>query len=1623
MVTSVHDILDELYASSTDERDKGDKFERLMAAYLRTDVTWSDRFSDVWLWSDWSGRHGKPDTGIDLVAREREGGGLTAIQCKFYHPTHTLQKSDIDSFFTASGKESFSGRMIVSTTDKWSRHAEDALVGQHVPVTRLRVQDLDESSIDWSQFSLRVPEVMQRKDKKVLRPHQSLALGRVREGFQARARGKLIMACGTGKTLTSLRIVEDLVPAGGSVLFLVPSISLLSQTLKEWTAEAEVSLRPFAVCSDTKVGKRTDSEDIAPYDLVFPATTDAAKLYGCITGGEAAEKITVIFSTYQSILVVAEAQQRGLPGFDLIICDEAHRTTGVTLGGEPGESNFVRVHDQSFIKGAKRLYMTATPRIYDDSSKSQASEGSVVLASMDDETFYGPEFHRLGFGEAVSKGLLTDYKVLVLAVDEQAVSATFQAQLADEHSELRIDDAAKIVGCWNGLAKRGEVESGFGDDTRPMSRAVAFSRSIKDSEKFAELFTTIVDQYVDSHDLTNGDEDDAATTPEHLLRCEARHVDGTFNVLRRNEMLDWLKAPSGPDTCRILSNARCLSEGVDVPALDAVIFLNPRNSVVDVVQSVGRVMRRAPGKRYGYVILPIGIPAELSPEQALADNQKYKVVWQVLQALRAHDERFNAMVNQIELNKAKTDKLQVIGVGGFDDEPDSTTRGVQGTLDFPGIGEWRDALYVKIVQKVGDRRYWEDWAKDVSIIAERHTTRIKALLADPSLHVEGTFNEFLRGLRANLNDGITREDAIDMLSQHLITKPVFDALFEGYSFAEHNPVSQVMQGMLDALDEQNLDRETETLEKFYDSVRVRAEGIDNVEGKQKIITELYEKFFKIAFPRAAESLGIVYTPVEIVDFIIRSVESVLSAEFGVSLSDNGVHILDPFTGTGTFITRLLQSGLIRPEDLLHKYTNELHANEILLLAYYIAAINIEATYHGTTGTDYVPFNGIVLTDTFQMTEDDDTMDEVIFPQNNDRVAHQKDLEIRVIIGNPPYSAGQTSQNDANQNQKYPTLDSSIARTYAARSTAINKNSLYDSYIRAIRWASNRITASAHGGVICYVSNGGYIDSNTADGLRKTLAEEFHSIYCFNLRGNTRTSGEQARREGGQIFGSGSRATVAILLLVRKPEPFANSKIFYCEIDDYVTRGKKLQIVADSALDTIEWQQIIPNAAGDWINQRNTAFGAFTPIGVKTSAGEKKPLTVFGVYSAGLQSNRDAWVYNYSHHELRANVKRMIGFYDTQVDDFKDMCRRESISDAKAHVDDFIDLDPSKISWSRSLKGFLAKRNRVDFRSEGLVVGTYRPFSKQHLYFDRHLNHERSQMPKIFPTPEHHNFGFYYVGAGSAVPFSVLMIDSLPDLHVTGAGSGGQFFPRYTYEQSTDELDLFNDGTADAYRRLDNITDEILIDYRDTYGPPIGKDDIFYYVYALLHSLDYRIEFAADLRKMLPRIPKVPTVQDFAAFAEAGQKLADLHLGYESVELYPLAEITKHGAGATGGDFYRVQKMTFGKTGRVPDRSTIIYNSNITLTGIPSEAYDYTLGSRSAIEWIMERYQVKTDKASGIVNDPNDWATETSDPRYILDLLKRTVTVSVETMKILKDLPSLKLTSPALNNETYFPKRP
>lgn len=1567
---SIHDVLDELRDASFDERHKGDLFEALTKKFLEIDPFYGSYFDKVWLYGDWATetKISKQDTGIDLVARIAETGEIAAIQCKFYAEGAYLDKKEIDSFFTASGKEPFRERYIFSTTDNWSKNASDAVEGQQIPTTIIRVQDLDESGIDWSGFSLENVSNIGLLKKKTPFPHQLEAIEAAKAHFASADRGKMIMACGTGKTFTSLQIVQEMTPKGGTVLFLVPSLALLSQTLKEWKRESSVDFRAYAVCSDTKLSKQASTEDTRVADLAYPSTTNVEKLASHFHKGTEAE-LTVIFSTYQSIEVVAAAQKKGLPEFDLIICDEAHRTTGVTLAGED-ESNFVRVHDKDFIKGSKRLYMTATPRIYAEASKAKAEEASAVLASMDNEEQFGQEFHRLNFGNAVSRGLLSDYKVLVLTVSETQVSKSLQKILTDG-DELKLQDAIKIVGCYNGLRKRSTNPDDFLVDKTPMRTAVAFSRSIKDSKRIADLFGTVTKALNDEAKEKDG------------LIAEADHVDGTFNVMARNERLDWLKDTKTENTVRVLSNARCLSEGVDVPALDAVLFLNPRDSQVDVVQSVGRVMRKAEGKQYGYVILPIAVPAGKSAEEALADNKNYKVVWQVLQALRAHDERFDALVNKIDLTGDTGGVIEIIdaspGSGEGDWEGDSKPKdnGQMPLFEFD-FTDWKDAILAKIVHKVGERTYWENWAKDVAEIAKNHISRISHIVSQPDSHSAVEFSHFIQGLHDNINPAITQSDAIEMLAQHLITKPVFDALFEGFEFTEKNPVSLAMQRMIIALEDSAINKEDETLDDFYQSVRLRVSGITDAAAKQRIIKDLYERFFKLAFSESAERLGIVYTPNEIVDFVNASADFALKKHFGKSLSSNNVHILDPFTGTGTFLVRLMQSGLISRDDIVRKYRAEMHANELVLLAYYVGAINIEQTFHAITNSPYESFQGIVLTDTFQMSESDDK-DELpgfeVFVENNERVIAQKSQKVQVILGNPPYSGGQSSANDNNANLKYPTLDARISETYAARSVAQNKNKLYDSYYRALRWASDRIKDD---GIVAFVTNNGFVDSNTASGVRLALADEFTSIYVLNLRGNSLSAGESAKREGGNVFDI--RVGVAITILVKDGKGSHRGEINYFETPDFQKKQEKLDFLTTTGhIGNITWGSIKPNDNGDWINQRSVDFEEFVSLGSKDKV-RRDEVRIFANYSRGLESGRDAWVYNFSADSLAQNVARIAENYNAEVE--------RSLSDKPSldSVSSWVDPDPRKVSWSRSLRNSLLKGKKASVDLGRIRPAVYRAFTKQNLYFDDLLNHERSQMPKFFPDNGERNFGFYITGLGALKDFSVLMIDEIPDVNLWGS-EGGQFFPRYSFDsQDAQESLLFSSSGAQ-----DNITSDAIRLFSRKLGHEFTSDELFFYTYGILNSREYQTSFQSDLKRVMPRIP---ILKNWKEFYELGFALSKLHLGYESVEKYALTLI---GQAPSGGKF---EKLKFARNEKEIDKSTILIAGSFGVSGIPEEAFDFKLGSKSVIELLMDRYQLKVEKDSGIVNDPN----EKFDAEDMADLISRMVTVCVETEKLRNSVP-------------------
>ncbi len=1411
---------------------------------------------------------------------------------------------------------------------------------------------------------------------------------------------------------------------GGGVLFLAPSIALVGQTLKEWSAQAEKPIHGICICSDPKVSQKVSEDDSigeSVIDLALPASTSYSEIEKQIRIARFNQKLTggllVVFSTYQSIEVVHEVQKRLSDElvFDICICDEAHRTTGVTRKDEDA-SAFVKIHDAEYIKAKKRLYMTATPRLYSAENQKKAAESEAMVWSMDDPATYGEEIYRIGFGEAVKRGLLSDYKVLVLTLNEDEMSTALQNEIALRKPEIPTDDSLKLIGCINALSKitkdselLNEVDPGL------MHNAIAFCQNIKISEKTRDMMTICRDAYYQT--LTEEER-------SRIVSIEARHIDGGMGSLKRSEDLQWLKdVDRESNQCRILMNVRCLSEGVDVPSLDAVLFLSARNSQIDVVQSVGRVMRRAEGKKYGYIIIPVVIPSGVEPEKALDDNKRFAVVWTVLQALRAHDDRFNAIVNKIELNKKRPSQILVGGVASIHDT-DAGDNGMSDAFRSKGakqlmlqFGELQNAVYAKLVKKVGDRRYWEQWAKDVAEIAERHICQIKKLISVEDSQSRKSFDKYLKGLRRNINPSVTEDDAVEMLAQHFITQPVFEALFEGYSFVDNNAMSKSMKGMVKILNEQTPKEDNEKLERFYESVRERAKDIDNADGKQKIIIELYDKFFKTAFPKTVEKLGIVYTPVEVVDFIINSVEDVMQKEFGRSLSDENVHILDPFTGTGTFIVRLLQSGIIKPEDMARKYKNELHACEIVLLAYYIASINIENTYHDFIAeqvrkqnqtaekeTDdygyeiqnaaeeepafeakvaYDPFEGICLTDTFQMGEDNNELLEEVFPQNSRRVNKLKKTPITVIVGNPPYSVGQNSANDNAQNEHYQFLEERIAETYAAGTNATNKNSLYDSYIKAFRWSTDRI--GANNGIIGFITNSGWLISNAAEGFRKCLETEFSKIYVFDLRGAIRgKSGEAAKREGQNVFDI--MTGVAITILVKEKGYTGKAKVMYKPIDDYLKRDDKLKLCTEyrSVLDRkFKATTLVPDEHGGWLRKKSNRFSSFIPLG-----GEEK--AYFNISSSGVKTNRDLWVYSFNRRQLEDRISVAVDFFNSEAIRLADIVTPKS---TQQYLMEKLNNNPALFSWDYPSRTRISKGQRIKYNLNSIVESMYRPFCKENLYFSRDLINTIAQNEKLYPYNEK-NLTICCSGISGTKDHSCLISDLVTDLHFDG---DTKCYPLYWYKEiSLSQLDLFS-GEGIKYERKDGITDFIFYQAQQKYGPRVTKEDIFYYVYGILHSKSYIEKFADDLKMQLPRLPLVSEPQKFWDFSKAGRMLADLHLNYENVPAYPDVIVE----GDKGN--YIVTKMRNPKNGQ---KDTIIYNEDITIKNIPVKAYEYVVNGKSAIAWIMERYQDKTDKDSQIRNNPNDWGIEHGNSRYILDLLLSVINVSCQTVDIINSLPEV-----------------
>ncbi|PDX50359.1 restriction endonuclease [Helicobacter pylori] len=1594
---SAYELIKQKLHAIPNLRHKGSLFEKISKQFLQEHDS-ANEYESIDLWYDWELRGKERDKGIDIVIQTTSKEYI-AVQCKFHQ--NSVSYNDISPFLaqllSGVGEVRFKKGIIISTSNLTSE-ALKAIeqirsTGMGIDIDEITEEDFIYSRIDWEKFDpTKTEDEIPLAIRKKPRTHQTEAINATKEYFSdpKNARGKLIMACGTGKTYTSLKIMEALDPK--ITLFLAPSIALLSQTFREYAQEKSEPFYASIVCSDDKTGqsKNEDNDDIKFSELPIKPSTRLKDILSVRKKAQKENKRFIIFSTYQSALRIKEAQEAGLNGIDLIICDEAHRTVGAMYSSnERDDKNaFTLCHSDENIKATKRLYMTATPKVYSESSKAKAKESDNVIYSMDDEETFGEEIYTLNFERAIALDLLTDYKVIILAVRKENLSGVTNSvnkrisQLKAKGTKLdkkliNNEFVCKIVGTHKGLAKQDLIaldDENKEDndlknkaDTFVSQRAISFCKSIQTSKNIKDSFETIMECY----------DEELKKKSFKNLKISIDHVDGTMNCKDRLEKLEKLNQFE-PNTCKVLSNARCLSEGVDVPALDSVIFFDGKSAMVDIIQAVGRVMRKAKRKKRGYIILPIALEeSEIKNLDEAVKNTNFQNIWKVLKALRSHD---SSLVDEATFRE----KIKIFGSDDTknpDDEEElqkdkteqSDPKQAQKTLfDAILLQDLANAVYNVMPTKLGDRNYWENFAKKTGNIAKTLNERLKELFGkNPEI-----FDNFLTSLRGNIHQNIKEEEALDMIISHIITKPIFDAIF-GDNI--QNPIAKALDKMVLELSNLGLEGETKDLKNLYESVKTEAARAKSQKSQQELIKNLYNTFFKEAFRKQSEKLGIVYTPIEVVDFILRATNGILKKHFNTDFNDKNITIFDPFTGTGSFIARLLskESDFISDEALKEKFQKGLFAFDIVLLSYYIALINITQAAQNRDSS-LKNFKNIALTDSLDYLEEKSTKGvipgfEYLFAdlkENKEIKTTLADQKIQVIIGNPPYSSGAKSENDNNQNLTHPKLEKRVYEKYGKNSTAKVGATTRDTLIHSIRMASDLLKDK---GVLGFVVNGSFIDSKSADGFRKCVAKDFSHLYALNLRGNQRTSGEVSRKEGGKIFDSGSRATVAVIFFV-KDKSVQNSAIHYYEVEDYLKREAKLNLLANfENLDSVPFREITPNDKGDWINQRNDDFEKLIPL--KRDKKLKIFDTIFDLNSNGVVSGRDSWVYNFSQKTLMQSVQNCIDTYNADLKRFNEVFREAfkqrtkgiKPADRYKHLNSQeITTDKTKIAWTDGLKNKLIKNEILpESGMERIRLALYRPFNKQCLYWDKDLIHRQSQLPKIFPDKSARNV-VINTGVGNGKVFSALISSEIPCI---------QAYPLYYYDDLGNRHDAISGYALNLFRRH----------YQDN---SIVEEEIFYYIYAIFHHKGYLEKYKNSLAKEAPRIA---LSEDFKELSILGKELAELHLNYESGEMHTSVKyITLMNAGMEG--YYDVVKMT--KKG---DR--IIYNNHITITQIPKKAFDYVVNGKSAIDWVIERYSITTDKDSLIENNPNHYAGG----KYIFELLCRVITLSVKSVDLIEKI--------------------
>ena len=1309
------------------------------------------------------------------------------------------------------------------------------------------------------------------------------------------------------------------------------------QSMREWSDNANRPHRYLLVCSD-----KTTRDDASSAELPIPPTTNPAELSREL--GKRSDRLTVIFSTYHSLPSVKRAM-RGRE-FDLVFADEAHRTTGTTLrtsdpDGRGGDDHtyYTMIHD---IPSKKHLYMTATERLYSDALKANAER---AVISMDDERIYGKRFYELTFKEAVESRLLTDFRVKIQVLPEEFIGKEAQQKLAKD-SELDMKEPTRLAAIWHAITKP--------DDGRGvLQRVIVFSNTIKKSQEFAGVdqseegvFSKVVDEY--------------NKMKKTGFRTETRHIDGKSKALDRRRDIKWLSdSHQDPKTCRILSNARCLSEGVDVPALDGVVFLEPRKSKIDVVQSVGRVMRRAEGKDTGYVILPVVVPAGKAYHESLNDGKTFKVAWDVLRALRSHDESFAVEINRLILDDSEDTNKKRKGRVDVDVELPKGVKGMDGREIITAFfGQLKSAL----VREVGNANYYDSYGREIGAAAAKIESRIQDRVKSGG-NAKKAITDFNTSLKRVVSNSINEKQTVQVVAQHIVLSRIFDGLFEG-RFRSENPVAKEFEKIVRKM---NMPDITRDLEEFYKDVDEEMNQITSRSGRQTFIKKIYGNFFATVDKKGAEKHGIVYTPIECIDFIINSVEYLLHRHFNKGFNIKGIKVLEPFAGTGTFITRLLESGLLK-SNIEAKYLHDISANELILLAHYVATINIETTYKSLSKKAiYIPFPGMSYTDTLGMnprhlerpdlSRRQKTMDKDL-PELDKRIKDQMEKKIDVIIGNPPYSAKQKSFDDSNPNISYPDLDKRLAETYGRHLRGMAKAMLRDSYIRSIRWMSDRI---ANNGIIGIITNGSFMRSAVASGMRAHMAKEFDEIWCFDLLGNAgiKNNGRNIFEYSGQI--GGSKTPITILFLVKNKKNYKNNATikYYSIGPEYYSGEEKRNRVKElrSIENIINWIEIFPDRHNDWLDQRSEKFYEYFPMGKKNNKSDNEK-AIFDEYSSGIKTHRDIWVYNSSKIELTKNMKIHIKYYNEM-----------NVKKIKH--------DPTRGKWSSDMTEKRIRKGKQEFDDKKIRITSYRPFFNQKLYYDSIFNTAMAKIALLFPNKNTDNI-VIVVPYNTGIKFSTLITDKIPNLTMLGAGYPLQCFPLYIYKNNT---------------RIENILDSTLQEYQTHYkNNNITKKDIFYYIYGILHHPTYRSKFANNLMKELPHIPMAP---NFKKFTMIGKKLADLHIGYESCKRYNLGKPKFIPKKFSKLSFGNITTTKNGKMKRLIDYSTIRIDGQVIFENIPK--INYIINGRTPLAWIVDRYKLTMDKESGIINDP---CTGTD----IISVMERAVYVGLESERLIAQLP-------------------